>query len=208
MKKVKIQIKSVFGKLLFEYESENNTIKKTLEEANLRYADLRSANLSYADLSYADLSSANLRSADLRSANLRSANLRYANLSSANLRYADLRSADLKKIKHLYQIIPEEGSFIGWKKCSNSCLVKIEIPSKAKRHNVLGGRKCRASYIKTIAIYTRHGNEIKECNGMHDIKTIYKVGRLTKPNKYDPNPLVECSHGIHFFVTKQEAINW
>ena len=105
-KKIKIRITSkIDGSVLFEYESEDNTISKTLEEAiksgaNLSSADLRSADLRYANLSHADLSSANLRSADLRSANLSyadlsSADLRYANLRSANLRSADLRSADL-----------------------------------------------------------------------------------------------------------------
>ena len=61
--KTKIQIKSVLGKLLFEYECENNSIKKTVEKAVKEKADLRSANLRSADLW-----SANLRSADLRSA--------------------------------------------------------------------------------------------------------------------------------------------
>ena len=41
--KVKIQIKSVFGRVLFEYEKENNTIKDTLVEAVKRGADLRGA---------------------------------------------------------------------------------------------------------------------------------------------------------------------
>ena len=104
---IKLQIKSIFGKVLFEYEKENNTIKETLEEyigkelekgkssANLRYADLSSADLSSADLRSADLSSANLRYADLSSANLSYADLSYANLSSANLRSANLSSANL-----------------------------------------------------------------------------------------------------------------
>jgi len=120
--KTKIQIKTVFEKIIFEHESENNTIIETVNEyiiqelekgllyadlryADLRYADLRSADLSNADLSNADLSNADLRfadlrfvdlsSADLRYADLRFANLRSADLSSANLSSADLRSADL-----------------------------------------------------------------------------------------------------------------
>ncbi len=101
----KIEIKSIFGKLLFTYENENATIKDAVEKAveekvslayaNLRSADLSSANLRSADLSSANLSSANLSSADLRWANLRSANLSSANLSSANLSSANLSSADL-----------------------------------------------------------------------------------------------------------------
>ena len=94
--KIKLQIKSVFGKVLFEFEQENNTIKDTLEEAIKSYADLRSADLSSADLRSVNLRSADLRYADLRSADLRSADLRSADLSSANLRSADLRYADLR----------------------------------------------------------------------------------------------------------------
>ena len=48
--KVKIQIKSVFGKVLFEYEKEDNTIKDTLVEAVKRGADLGGADLRDADL--------------------------------------------------------------------------------------------------------------------------------------------------------------
>ena len=97
---MKIEIKSIFGELIFEYECENNTIKKTVEQAvrkniSLYSADLSSANLSSANLSSADLRLANLSSANLSSANLSSANLRSANLRSANLRSADLSSANL-----------------------------------------------------------------------------------------------------------------
>lgn len=43
--KIKIDIKSVFGDVLFSFEKENNTIKDTLEEANLVYANLEDTNL-------------------------------------------------------------------------------------------------------------------------------------------------------------------
>ena len=85
-KKIKIQIVSwLSGSILFEYESVDNTVKKTVEEAvkgdaNLRDANLRDANLQGADLWGADLRGANLRGADLWGANLRGANLRDANL--------------------------------------------------------------------------------------------------------------------------------
>ena len=46
---IKIQIKSIFGSVLFEYSKENNTIKDTLCEANLRGANLCEADLCEAD---------------------------------------------------------------------------------------------------------------------------------------------------------------
>jgi hypothetical protein len=110
-KQIKIEIKNRWtGNILFEYLSENNTIKKTVSEAikseanlrranlrgaNLRRANLCGANLYGADLRGADLCGADLCGADLRRADLRRADLRGADLCGANLYGADLRGADL-----------------------------------------------------------------------------------------------------------------
>ena len=93
--KIKIDIKSIFGNVLFSFEKENNTIKDTLEEANFRGADLKRANLERADLRGVYLKGANLIDADLGEANLIDADLRGAYLRGADLRGADLRSTNL-----------------------------------------------------------------------------------------------------------------
>jgi hypothetical protein len=189
MKKIKIEIKNRWtGKSIFEYELENNTIKETV----LKAIELN----------------ANLRYADLRSADLRSANLRYADLSGADLRSANLRYADIKEFEHLFAIIPMEGSFIAWKKLKDNCVAKIEIPSKAPRTYSLIGRKCRAKYVKTLQIFDSEDKEIKEACSQRSLSTKFKVGRLTHADKWDNNKRVECTHGIHFFVTRKEAEDW
>jgi formylmethanofuran dehydrogenase subunit E-like metal-binding protein len=219
--KTKITIKSIFGKILFKFEKENNSIKETvleainknanlsyadLHSADLRYANLSYANLSYANLSYADLRSANLRYADLRSANLRSADLSYANLRSADLSYANLRSADLKKLINQTTILPE-GELIVWKKLRNDLLAKLLIPAKAKRVNAVGYRKCRFEFAKVVAIYDGK-KKVKEGVSKQQSNFIYKVGEIVTPDFFDPSPLVECSNGINAFITKQEAIDY
>ena len=93
--KIKIQIKSVFGKVLFELEKENNTIKETLEQAIKENANLINANLEGANLEGANLEGANLYNANLRGANLYNANLYNANLEGANLINANLINANL-----------------------------------------------------------------------------------------------------------------
>ena len=70
--KIKIEIKSVFGKVLFALEKENNTIKDTLEEAVRN-----NVNLEYANLCNADLRNANLINANLEGANLRNSYITY-----------------------------------------------------------------------------------------------------------------------------------
>jgi hypothetical protein len=234
-KKVKIQIKHYFtGSVLFEYECEGNTIAKTVQEAvnkraNLSGADLRSADLSGAYLSGADLRSADLRSADLSGAylsganlsgdylsgaNLRSADLSGAYLSGAYLSGADLRSADLSgaDLRSAYlsgaknadlaiamtRILPE-GQLIGYKKCRNGVIVKLQIPAKAKRSHAFG-RKCRAEYAKVLHIYGA-----TEAVSTYDQTFVYRKGEVVRPDKWDDDWTDECSSGVHFFITREEA---
>ena len=206
-----------------------------LSEADLSEADLSEANLSGADLSGACLSGANLRGAilrgakligaDLRGANLKRATLYGANLNGANLKRATLIGADLNGA-NLYGadlrgakedeytkwpnffICPEEGKFIAWKKGSNNCLIKLFIPKSAKRTSSIVGRKCRASEAKILAIWNKEGINIDMCYGQHQSDFVYQVGKTVIPDSYDPDYKIECSHGIHYFVTKKEALEY
>ena len=189
------------------YSGTFNTIKDCVEKAvkeriSFRYADLSDANLRYADLSdadlrYADLRNANLRYADLRNANLRYADLRYANLRNADLRYADLRNANLLH----FLITPEIGSFYAWKKTTKG-VIKILIPEDAQRTNSLKGRKCRASKIQVI--------DGPGCGGKSPTRggLVYNKGQVVEADKFDDDIRRECTHGIHFFMTKKEAEEW
>lgn len=56
----KIEIKSISGQVLFEYEKENNNIKDTLKQAVKSGANLRGANLCDANLRDANLGGAYL----------------------------------------------------------------------------------------------------------------------------------------------------
>ena len=173
-----------------------------LRGANLRGADLRGANLRGADLRGANLRGADLRSADLRYANLygadlRGANLSSADLSSANLRDADLRDADLTSSKlPKFQITPKGYTIYGFKKVSGGKVITLLIPAEANRTASLVGRKCRAEYVIVVG-----GEGVSK----HDGKTEYKVGQTVYPDKYDPDIRVECTSGIHFFLTPEEA---
>ena len=177
-----------------------------LRGADLRDADLHGADLRSANLSYADLRDANLRDADLRDANLGGANLGGADLHGADLRSADLRDADLRganlsganliACKGLeQQCILQAGEIVGYKKLADGTIVTLRIPAIAKRVNAYGSRKCRAEFA-----YVTEGTGNAKHDGM-----AYVQGTRVEPDKFDPDPRVECSHGIHFFITKTEA---
>ena len=200
-----------------------------LRSANLRSANLRSADLSGADLSGADLSGANLRSAnlsganlsgaDLSGANLRSANLRSANLSGANLRSADLsganlRSANLLNVRYdectgfFALVCPEEGSFIGYKK-ANGHIVKLRITEDALRSSATS-RKCRCSKAEVLSITTLDGEDdgLTSIPSNYDSNFIYRVGTTVEVEDFETDRWDECAAGIHFFITRQEAVQY
>ena len=192
-----------------------------LHGADLRGADLSSANLHYADLHGADLRGAdlcfaNLHYADLHGANLRGANLCYANLRGANLCYADLHGADLssadlrgaKGVPHVPMVCPEEGDFIGWKKAGGK-IVKLRIPEDALRSSATT-RKCRCNKAEVIEIYNIDGTIAGEriVNSSYDSSFTYEVGKTVEVQDFDTNRWNECTRGIHFFINRQEAINY
>ena len=214
--KTTIQIKSIFGKLLFEFEKENNTIKDTVEEAvknganlyraSLDGANLDRANLSGASLYRASLDRANLDGANLYRASLDGASLNGASLDRANLDGASLDRANLSRISKLNTIVPE-GELIVWKALQNGLIVKLIIPAKAKRVNAIGSRKCRFEYAIVDAIYDGK-KKVKQGRGIFNREFIYEVGKEVRPDKFDPDSRVECSHGIHAFITRLEATEY
>ena len=138
---------------------------------------------------------AHLQYADLQGADLRSANLRSAHLQGANLRNADLQGADLQT----FQICPEEGDFVAWKKLRDDVVCKLLIPSDAKRTSSLIGRKCRAEFVEVL-----EGEGVDRRTGL--LK--YSPDEIVRPDSYDDDVRLECTHGIHFFITRAEAEKW
>ena len=181
-----------------------------LHDADLCDADLRKANLCDANLCDADLCGANLCSADLRGANLRDAYLFDAALCGANLR--DAKNVDEVKwsmYTTFYPLqCPETGSFIGYKKASGY-IIELEICADAKRSSATS-RKCRCSKAKVLAITNLDGSEsgLSEVKSNYDKDFIYRVGETVEVPDFDDNRWNECAAGIHFFITREEAVKY
>jgi hypothetical protein len=198
--------------------------KKDLRKANFARANFEGANLSYADLSGANLSGANLHRAKIVGANFSGGvlsrcfaafvNFNKCNLTACDLTQADLTQADMEGAVFgsdwesalayaRLKIIPE-GDIIGWKKLRGNYVAKLLIPADARRSNAFG-RRCRAEFVKTLAIIDDCGNPISRGISKRDSKFEYRVGEITRADDWDEKWTRDCSHGIHFFITYQEA---
>ena len=213
------KLKDILDKHLRWLRDEDGGERADLSGADLSGADLFRANLSGANLSGADLFRANLSGADLSGADLSGADLFRANLSGANLSGADLFRANLsgagyiEKAKNLFYPIacPESGSFIGWKKARikgscGECIVKLEIVEDAMRSSATG-RKCRCSKATVLEIQDLEG-KVLEKSAVSDRYSNFQYipGTVVSVPDFDENRWNECSTGIHFYITREEAV--
>lgn len=188
-----------------------NLSSANLYGAELRIVDLRGANLRGANLYRADLRGANLCGADLCGANLCGALLWETDLCGTNLCGANLHGADLRWAKNIPFIpyaCPEFGAFIGFKKAGDK-IVMLEIPEDAKRSSATG-RKCRCNKAKVLEIQNLDGTKAMETKvaSNYDKNFVYEVGKIVSVNNFCEDRWKECSEGIHFFINRQEAVEY
>lgn len=116
------------------------------------------------------------------------------------------------------------------------CIVRLLIPEGSRVMNrlmanwdarftsstVVYPEKCRANRVKVLEIRTfnektkkigrtlKHASSIYARNGILGalVRTQYRVGRMVYPNGFNTSPYVECNRGIHFFVTREEAMDY
>lgn len=158
-----------------------------------------------------------LRRADLRRAGLSDANLSATDLCHANLRGADLRGANHVKLSIAKtSILPDEGDIIGWKKAwtddipATPVIVKLLIPADAQRSNGTG-RNCRASTARVLDLQDKQGNSLPPdttAYSGHDTDFTYQKGETIHVEDFDTNRWHECAPGIHFFITRIEAVEY
>ena len=179
--------------------------------ANMRYANMRNANVSYANMSYADMrntnmsyanmSYADIRSVDMRYANMRSVDMRNANMIGVDMIGANMKGADMRGVDRLKKGIKLSEPIIGWKKCKNNVLVKLEIPRGAIVFSI-NNKKCRTDKAKVLEI-------IGADRAYSNYKFFsYYVGDIIEIFNFNCEYNVECAEGIHFFRTREEAENY
>jgi hypothetical protein len=80
-------------------------------------------------------------------------------------------------------------------------IVTLTIPESARRSHAFG-RKCRAEFALVTAI---EGAEVAYAK--YDRYFTYRVGGTVRPTEpFCEDFTQECASGIHFFITREEAM--
>lgn len=130
-----------------------------------------------------------------------------ADLSGANLTGANLSEAE--NIPYIPMICPEEGSFIAYKKVRSNIILKLLIPKEAKRCSGLS-RKCRCNKAIVLEMQNYNGEsiDVKEAYSIFNKFFKYRIGEIVEVSDFDEDRWNECTTGIHFFINRQEAIEY
>ena len=124
--------------------------------------------------------------------------LQDAYLQGAYLQNAYLQNANLQDAKLPHFQIPN-GTLIVYKKIQRH-IVTLRIPEHAIRTASLVSRKCRSSEAYVIDIEGTESVTTRELT--------YTTGETVFPDSYNDDIRIECTHGIHFFLTRAEAEEW
>ena len=180
--------------------------RSDLSGCNLFGSNLSGCDLSGSDLSGCDLSGCNLFGSDLSGCNLSGCDLSGSDLSGCNLSGSDLSGA--KNVPYIPMTCPDSGEFTGWKK-ANGKIVKLLIPADARRSSATG-RKCRCDKAVVSAIENFDGTDsgLASIASSRDANFIYTVGETVTVPDFCEDRFKECAAGIHFFINRQEAVEY
>ena len=194
-------------------------------DVNFYKIDFHGANFcgaNFCDASFLDFSDANFCGADFHGANFCDADFHGANFRDANFCGANFYDADFYGANNINEVIsfanitntalcmqcPEEGSFIGFKKAVGG-IVKLRVTESAKRSSATT-HKCRCSEAEVLEIQNRDGtkSERTSVSSKYDRNFIYSVGAIVSVPDFNDDRWNECARGIHFFLSRQEAVNY
>jgi len=191
--------------------------------ASFNKARIADTSFKAANLHGAFFTKTNLINCDLCFSNLAEAMIHYWTIFKCNLIGANLCKCDLKSRKGRNYISLAEyrkgkilsENIIGYKKCRSydkiyhsldDCriaMVTLEIPRGAIVFSI-NGNKCRTNRAKVLDIVDINGNKVPRARSYMGELTYY-VGDDFTIYDFDCEYNNECSTGIHFFMTKEEA---
>ena len=161
------------------------------------------------DFSKSDFTEASLFGTDLRGCNMSETNCDGTVFTSAILIGANLEGLrDTDRTVHFRMACPETGYFFGYKKCFNDRMVKLLIPADSKRCSSTTNA-CRCEKAITVAIMDKDKTGFyKEATSFVDGDFIYRLGEMSYADSYHEDRWLDSSHGIHFWMTFEEALGY
>ena len=154
-----------------------------------------------------NLTGANLTGVCLREGALKNCDCRGVNFYSAVLEHTDLTGIITDETTKWFRMhCPATGPILGYKKCFGDRLVQLLIPADAKRTSATRP-SCRASKAKVLSIWNFEATEsYEEAWSLVDDNFVYRKGQWVEVKNFNEDRWFDSTTGIHFWLTREEAI--
>ena len=184
-----------------------------IQNCDFENSYLKLTRLKCVDFKDVDGSNTDITGAYFNCCNFENINIRYANLTRT--KFLECKSNNIKynTSTSFYNLAyPSKGSYIGFKSASNynndKVIVELLITEDSLRSSATT-RKCRASKAKVLSITSIDGTiNYDKAISKHDNSFVYKVGEIVEVEDFNKDRWVECTSGIHHFITREEAVNY
>lgn len=106
-------------------------------------------------------------------------------------------------------------AFVDYNNKKTNCIIEMELPRDAKVASD-GAKKYRCDKLIPKKVYINQDDEknysmeikIDKCFSVHDNNYIYYIDQLCKEINFDNNLDKVCVPGLHYFLTKENAIEY
>ena len=209
--------------------SETNFNRSSFYRSSFKRVFIRKSYMPYCKFTDCDFSQSKLIESDFYNCCFTDCKFTDSEVSSLSCSFKDARLNNIIDPPHIPMNCPEEGSFIGWKKCvftknkptiignywmTTVCgiepvIVKLLIPDEALRSSGTGF-KCRCSKAIVLDIQKVDDPNVKYeyAYSGYDSRIRYYRGETVVPDEFDKDRFNVCSHGIHFFMDRQHAVDY
>lgn len=199
-----------------------NLTNCTLRYCNFSYCNLKiksfiGCKFVGTDFNFCDISGSLISKCSMTDVNFMCSDLAFTVFNDVNGKYTQFCSCEMDKCSDINSNIifprhvPSEGSFIAWKKANavdETVIIKLRIPEDAKRF--CANNKCRADKVEVLGFETLDGEKLPDDTIVHSFWNPlfkYHIGFI-EICKFNDDPQVECGGGIHFFLSREDAVNY
>ena len=189
-------------------------IEKTLENVHFISKDLQGVSFQGCILKNCVFRECNLRGCNFQSAVFYGCRMQAVHIEGADFLGASLNDIKLEDIyadettKYYHLACPPEGPFVAYKKCQDDRIVQMLVPKDALRSSATR-LTCRCSKAKVLSIKSIDETvKYTEAVATIDDNFVYRVGEWVEVYNFDTNRWHDAAPGIHFWMTREQAIHY
>lgn len=190
---------------------ESNFDGTTFFNVDFSYAVLNKSIMRHCIFNNCSFYKASLKDVDLQSAVFSNCTMKRADIRGANFYAASLNDTEIDGVladeatSYFKLRCPAEGPFLGYKKLQDDRIAMLLIPEDAKRTSATCNT-CRCSKAKVLAVRS-FDQKIHYDYGISTINDdfVYNVGEWVFADEFEDNRWIDATHGIHFWMSWEEA---